>query len=362
MSHDPAAPHGSHCRNCGTALQGPYCHACGQHDFEFHRSFAHVFLEALENFLHFDAKFFRNIITLLFRPGQLSAEFNAGKRAAQMPPFRLYLFISVLFFFIRYLGTSVGEVGPMLNLPSTPPQRTELAAALEDQAAATPDPAVRARFEELAKRLREPGIMATPLAADDLRNVPAPLAARIRRELERTGPVTLDAKPKSTAAGKPVAADENNRSELERFLTEKGKFALAHQQELEQAFVHAVPRMLLFCLPLFALFTRLLYFRSGQVYLQHLIIALHYHTFVFLWWPVQHGWQDMFHLFSPTLAGFLGFAAWIWAILYPLLMLRRLFRQSWLVTTLKAAVLGVVYGLTIALGFALTAFIVVLEI
>ncbi|HLP25762.1 MAG TPA: DUF3667 domain-containing protein, partial [Acidobacteriota bacterium] len=97
-------PFHTHCENCGTELKGPFCHACGQHDFEFHRSFGHVFLEALENFFHFDAKFFRNIVTLLFRPGALTADFNSGKRASQMPPFRLYVFVSVLFFFMSFIG------------------------------------------------------------------------------------------------------------------------------------------------------------------------------------------------------------------------------------------------------------------
>src|SRR5688572_11178452 len=62
-------PFHTHCENCGTKLDGPYCHRCGQHDFEFHRSFWHVFLEALENLFHFEGKFFRNIVTLLFQPG-----------------------------------------------------------------------------------------------------------------------------------------------------------------------------------------------------------------------------------------------------------------------------------------------------
>uniref|UniRef100_UPI00404A33F3 DUF3667 domain-containing protein n=1 Tax=Cephaloticoccus sp. TaxID=1985742 RepID=UPI00404A33F3 len=76
----------THCENCGTELKGPYCHRCGQHDFDINRSFTHTFLEALENFFHFDTKLFRNLIALLFQPGRMTAEFNAGKRASQVPP------------------------------------------------------------------------------------------------------------------------------------------------------------------------------------------------------------------------------------------------------------------------------------
>ena len=93
----------THCENCGQELQGPFCHRCGQHDFDINRSFGHTFLEALENFFHFDTKLFRNLITLLFKPGRMTSAFNAGKRAAQVPPFRLYVFVSILFFFLTFL-------------------------------------------------------------------------------------------------------------------------------------------------------------------------------------------------------------------------------------------------------------------
>jgi hypothetical protein len=108
-AHGHHGPFHSHCENCGTKLDGPWCHKCGQHDFEFHRSFRHVLLEALETIFHFEGKFFRNTGTLLFRPGRLTADFNAGRRAAQMPPFRLYVFVSFLFFLIIFLGKDTSE-------------------------------------------------------------------------------------------------------------------------------------------------------------------------------------------------------------------------------------------------------------
>jgi hypothetical protein len=103
------APVHTHCQNCGVPLSGPFCHRCGQQDLDFQRSFGHVVLEVLESFFHFDAKFFRNIATLVFQPGRLTAEFNAGRRASQMPPFRLYLFVSVLFFFLSLLDRESWE-------------------------------------------------------------------------------------------------------------------------------------------------------------------------------------------------------------------------------------------------------------
>jgi len=97
MSH-AEAPIRTHCQNCGTELKGPYCHSCGQHDFDAHQSFGHALHEVLESFFHFDGKFFGGIYDLLFRPGYLTLEYNSGRRARHIPPLRLYIFVSLLFF------------------------------------------------------------------------------------------------------------------------------------------------------------------------------------------------------------------------------------------------------------------------
>lgn len=67
-------------------------------------------------------------------------------------------------------------------------------------------------------------------------------------------------------------------------LGEQAKRALTPegQQQMVVSFLAALPKMLLFCLPLFALYTRGIFRRSGQVYLQHLVLVLHFHTFIYL--------------------------------------------------------------------------------
>jgi hypothetical protein len=114
-----SSPIHSHCQNCGTELKGPYCHVCGQHDFETQQSFTHLVHEVLENFFHFEGKFFHGIYDLLFRPGETTKSFNAGKRASQMPPLRLYIFVSLLFFLAPSpdSGNSSADFGPSAVKP-----------------------------------------------------------------------------------------------------------------------------------------------------------------------------------------------------------------------------------------------------
>lgn len=293
VSHSPGhhGPVHTHCENCATKLEGPYCHACGQHDFEFHRSFGHVFMEALENFFHFEGKFFRNIVVLLFWPGRLTQEFNAGKRVAQMPPFRLYLFVSVLFFFLFFLDQSrTGEA-----LAFGPGRDRSVAVAAQEAGDAVP---------------QQQGATTKPALAVVDREDPAWLQQLVKR-----------------------------------WQNEEARARIA------DAFLHSIPRLLLFCLPLFALYTRFLFRKSGQAYLQHLVLALHFHTFFYLWLMFRDGWQFLGGLAHPTVGVILFRACTLWALLYPVLMLRRLFQNSWRKTLLKTVVLGWGYVITLAVSF-----------
>lgn len=102
------------CQNCGAALRGPYCAACGQrHDPHVH-SIGHFFAEVAETLTHADSRLWRTLATLLLRPGQLTRDFFAGHRTSQLPPFRLYLVVSVAFFLFASLlpSSEPVQLGP----------------------------------------------------------------------------------------------------------------------------------------------------------------------------------------------------------------------------------------------------------
>lgn len=327
--HGAHGPFHTHCENCGTELKGPYCHACGQHDFEFHRSFWHVFLEALENFFHFDAKFFRNIVTLLFRPGALTADFNAGKRASQMPPFRLYVFTAFVFFLLLFATTENELDGIEVGLSDQRPVAANRGSTTNGQ-----------------RNANHRGDLA-PSAESD---------ARAR--------TTAEAKQPNRPRVRVVKSDkpENEKSDFERFLEHQGERSLDphFRKEIGHAFLAALPKLLLVCLPLFALYTRVLFRKSGQVYLQHLVAAIHFHTFIYLWVMFRDGWVFLGQFVH--LGGLIAFAANLWLFLYPFFMLRRLYGEPWVLTALKTGLLSTIYTLTLAAGFFVTAVLLFLAL
>ena len=93
MSHT-----GGHCGNCQAALTGPYCAQCGQSAHESARSMHALFHDGWHSLTHVDSRLWRTLWLLLTKPGEVSRQFVANRRASFMPPFRLYLVISLLFF------------------------------------------------------------------------------------------------------------------------------------------------------------------------------------------------------------------------------------------------------------------------
>jgi hypothetical protein len=327
-------PFHTHCENCGTRLAGPFCHRCGQHDFEFHRSFWHVFLEVLENFFHFDSKLFRSTVTLLFRPGRLTADFNAGKRVSQMPPFRLYLFVSVLFFFLLFLNS-----------------QTPAGLRIGDRVKGDVVSTVNGRPVSAAEALHAATSGVVEEAGDAAAGKPA------------QGETTADTGQRlsdEVRSAAELAHNAGGQTDLGRRLAELAHRATdpAHRGEMVAHFLHSLPKMLLFCLPLFALYTRILFRKSGQVYLQHLVLALHFHTFIYLWLMFRDGWVFLVGLPGWGVAPYVNGLLKLWMWLYPFLMLRRLFADSWPWTILKTFLLLTAYLTTLGLVMLIGAVVI----
>lgn len=89
--------HEKNCLNCGAALVGDFCHACGQraHVHKTLRAFFHDFLHGL---LNFEGKIWRTLPLLAWKPGALTRRYIDGQRARFVSPVALFLFCVFLMF------------------------------------------------------------------------------------------------------------------------------------------------------------------------------------------------------------------------------------------------------------------------
>src|SRR5690349_10164183 len=88
------------CDNCGAPVAGKYCSHCGQRFEHKIHSLLHFSREVTEDLTHADSRLWSTILALLFKPGFLTREFLNGRRVRYLPPLRLYLVLSVLFFLV----------------------------------------------------------------------------------------------------------------------------------------------------------------------------------------------------------------------------------------------------------------------
>lgn len=116
--------------------------------------------------------------------------------------------------------------------------------------------------------------------------------------------------------------------------------------------------MMLCCIPLFALVLKILYVRRKVFYIDHLIYALHIHSFAYL--------ATILIILATIGLGRVASGAsvgWIIALLWTtfaaqiFLSIRRVYRQSWFLTVFKFFFGGFVYLIVLGVAIAATFFI-----
>ena len=107
------------CGNCAAVLTGPYCAQCGQHAHASARNVTAVLHGAWHDITHVDGRLWLTLWLLFARPGRLTVDYFQEQRARYLPPVRLYLVLSILFF---GLGMNLGDRPP--GGGSAPPKAT----------------------------------------------------------------------------------------------------------------------------------------------------------------------------------------------------------------------------------------------
>jgi len=123
------------CLNCGTALTGDYCHACGQRA-HVHRSLHAFGHDLLHGVFHFEGKIWRTLPMLAWQPGELTRRYIDGQRASFVSPIALFLFCVFLMFAVLGLTGALSIAsGDQLRegIENSAQEQRELIAKLEAQ-------------------------------------------------------------------------------------------------------------------------------------------------------------------------------------------------------------------------------------
>ena len=100
------------CLNCGTPLHGAFCAACGQRAVPPNPTVRELAGDAWHELSGYDGRIMSTIRGLV-RPGFLTREYLAGRRAHYLPPLRVYLILSVIYFLVAASAPTLnGADGP----------------------------------------------------------------------------------------------------------------------------------------------------------------------------------------------------------------------------------------------------------
>jgi len=336
------------CENCDTPLRGRYCSACGQAAIDYRRSFRYVIIDVLDSFLNWDSKFIATIGWLIVRPWYLTNNFLTGRRVRYLHPLRLYLLASILFFFaVTYLTKSMH---------------------LNPQGLLTPD--ARAKIEEQLKREDLPPEERARMEKKLKRGTLAPeVAAKVEEALKRKN-LPPEARAEIEKALKKAPGDDNSlvnfdkpaTTPFEKWIETRAKEKLGEHGTNLQLFLVALfnnfPYMMLCCIPLFAFVLKLLYLRRHTFYIDHLVYALHIHTFAYMAiMLIVAATIGLNRVMPGALAGWIVGLLWFTFAVQIFLSIRRVYRQGWFFSTFKFFLGGFVYLFVLCMALAVTFFI-----
>jgi hypothetical protein len=352
------------CMNCGTGLQGPFCHYCGQPDKNLMRFFPALLRELLEDFVDFDSRFMRTIKPLLFKPGKLTRDYLDGRRFRYVPPLRLYIFSSLVMFFL--IAVFAGDA---IQIRPSPMDGSDLSIHLEDEEAAALLEESLKELENLPPGLAEGVSSHIEQARKDAADSVAEAEAIPEDEIPK---IDFDVNgqpwnPETNPVVIPLMPDWFNlwiNSELE-----ESPHKLKAMAENPNLFVDKVldvlPATMFVLLPLVALLLKFWYLFAKKFYVEHLIFALHNHAFIFvilflmMMLSMLTNWRDPGggSTFSYTVE-WIKIVMMLWIPVYLLVSLKRVYRQGWALTVAKYSAIGISY--MVLLSFA-TAFVAALS-
>lgn len=340
----PGAP-AKRCKNCNLPLRGPYCYGCGQKDAEPLKSIWTFLKDVVSDVFNFDSKFFRTLWPLFVKPGFLTTQHFAGKRADYVPPLRLYLISSIIFFFT--ISPNIDKI--MDQIPRNKTMAELLEGGFKNAKIITPE-----------SQKKTPTIVLPGKGAPAAENQPIkkgivsgmlPDSATLSEE-DKKGIALADSIATQYAGNDSLKKKKTNirlgfsNDEYGRKMSEKFKKVDAYF--LASSFLNHLPTTLIFFIPIWALLMKLLYPLSGHYYMEHLVFNHHVHAFGLLYTSlVIGGLSALQHYGINPDDGWLVLALFVIPSLYLFLAFHNYYKQKWWWLLIKSMfiLLGYVYVL-----------------
>jgi hypothetical protein len=321
VSHNPERKE-KDCLNCGTIVNGRFCHVCGQENIVTRESFWSMSKHFVYDILHFDGNFFHTVKYIFIKPGYVARQYAEGKRMRYLHPIRMYLFTSAVFFLIFFSVNSYKPGNNTLKSESDNEDRVELAQDYKEQ----------------------------------LHNNPADsfLLPRIALLLDTIKPLNIDSLNWKKKSGLSYSFDGKNYASVaeydsmqsllppdkkdnwieKQFIRQSIKTTKKYGNEeglksINEIFLHKLPYLLFLSLPFFALILKLIYVRRKNFfYSDHAIFTLYHYILSFLLLLIFFGINALQSTLQWKIFSYLKIMLVIAWPVYLFIEMRQFYRQS----------------------------------
>ena len=313
----------STCANCDASLLGQYCAQCGQRARDRMISVWELVKEASEILTSLDSRLWRTLGLLLFRPGRLTRDYLLGKRARYIPALRLFLGLSLLFFFLFSLNTGFeissgvegedGDIGIQIQHGDEPEEADGTPEALPPE---------------------------TPQAQDSDADAVEPEAGD---ELGQCSDLEVNF-PEELAWMEAWLSEERLKATCEKIIAD-------HGASFGRALLENIPLMMFVFLPFMSLIMKTLYPLSRRYYVEHLLFLVHFHSFFYLLLTINiaAGWLFDGDPLPSMPSVLLNTATSIYIPVYLFRAMRVVYSQGRILTALKYVTLGLAYFISLLL-------------
>lgn len=322
----------SFCLNCNTPLQKDdnFCPKCGQENKDQKVSLQVLLNDFFSNYLNFDSAFFKTIPVFLTKPGKLTTTFNEGKRKHFLHPIRLYLILSLFYFFTISMIIPPDILDRVMTSKINNEETRNLIQVELKESISDNDSA------ELKQIIGNEGTNkidsnfklqdSTKVNSNPKRN------PWLELKLAAQDPQISDSTFLEIFKKSPYGLESTLDLKLERnFIANSNIYVLNSARNL--------PIMMFLLLPIFALLLKILYLGTNTYYVEHLISGLHMHSFAYFIYGLG------LLLLNYQLENLLLITSICFIIVstYSYISLLKMYQQGWLVTLIKFWTLGFFY-------------------
>ena len=358
------------CPNCGTELVGQYCGQCGQRAVSRFISIFELLRDAFGDLFELDSRLWRTLAPLMIRPGLLTKDYLEGRRARYMPPFRMYLVLSLVFFVVAFFNPR--DEFAILYEPEAKPTTQAPAPGMSEEEVDAKVAEAREEGRLAIQELIDEGVLDAAAVPPEFRE---PTAAIEKAELPDNVSSVDDDDPSLNITFDDEDGDQSvnitfdeetgmlgtctlgdfdmgdspdwlkRRMTPERLKNVCERINNAGLKGLQSAIASNIPAALIILLPIMAFVLKLLYPLSRRYYVEHLLFFVHFHAFFFLILSLQillsrlGGWINI----AETIFTIIVVAAALYIPAYLFIAMRRVYGQGRVITFLKYVPLTISY-------------------